>query len=86
MKHKNLLSIKDFDTLHKPKKVTKRTGTSKDVLNEDINQDGIERVVRISLENMYMFGGNPRPDPNYEKYLNSMIKSIMFEINKTNKD
>ena len=34
MKHKNLLSMKDFDSLHKTKKVTNRTGTGIDVLNE----------------------------------------------------
>jgi hypothetical protein len=46
MKHKNLLSMKDFDTLHKAKKVTNRTQTSKDVLNELKITDGQDKDIR----------------------------------------
>jgi hypothetical protein len=40
----------------------------------------IEQTVKIALENMYMFGGMGRPDPNYDRYLNNMITCIMNEV------
>lgn len=46
MKHKNLLSMKDFDTLHKAKKVTNRTQTGIDVLNELKITDGQDKVIK----------------------------------------
>ena len=33
--------------------------------------------VKSALENMYMLGGNPRPDPKYNQYLQNMINIIM---------
>jgi len=45
MKHKNLLSMKDFDTLHKAKKITNRTGTGIDVLNEMKITDGQDKII-----------------------------------------
>lgn len=40
----------------------------------------IESTIKIALENMYMFGGMPKPDPTYDTYLNNMIKTIMNAI------
>ena len=45
-----------------------------------MNEDKIKSVVKMVLENMYMFGGNPRPDPKYDEYLNRMIETIMTSI------
>jgi len=49
MKHKNLLSFKDFKSLQKPKKVTKRTQTSVDVLEnaKAIKKKKINRIFTI---------------------------------------
>jgi hypothetical protein len=42
----------------------------------------LKSVIKTALENMYMFGGMPKPDPNYDRYLNNMINVILDEINK----
>ena len=38
-------------------------------------------AVKVCLENMYMFGGMPKPDPKYDSYLETMIKIIMGDLN-----
>ena len=45
--------------------------------------DNIRHIAKIALENMYMLGGMPKPDPNYDKYLNNMIEMIVKEVEKT---
>lgn len=45
-----------------------------------MNKNHTRNIVKIALENMYMFGGCPRPDPKYDQYLNSMIESVMNTI------
>ena len=40
----------------------------------------IKNATKLALENMYMFGGMSRPDPNYDRYLNAMISNIMNEV------
>lgn len=42
----------------------------------------LESTIQIALENMYMLGGMPKPDPNYHQYLQKMINMIMKEIPK----
>lgn len=51
--------------------------------NEGFDSDQkLKLVIKTALENMYMFGGMPKPDPNYDNYLNKMINVILNEINK----
>ena len=40
----------------------------------------VETVVKLALENMYMFGGMPKPDPNYDNYIKKMSDAIMKEV------
>jgi hypothetical protein len=40
----------------------------------------LRRTIKDALENMYMFGGMPRPDPNYDRYLNNMINMVSNAI------
>jgi len=40
----------------------------------------IRSTVKAALENMYMFGGMGRPNPEYDRYLNNMIEMIMKTI------
>ena len=54
----------------------------------DINEskNDIKSVAKVALENMYMFGGMPKPDPMYDDYLKGMIDMIMNAVKKTYKD
>lgn len=45
-----------------------------------MNHNHTRNTVKIALENMYMFGGCPRPDPKYDQYLNIMIETVMDSI------
>lgn len=47
------------------------------------NESAIRNQLKAALENMYMFGGMPKPDPNYERYLNNMIECVMSEVKKS---
>ena len=49
---------------------------------EESKAESIRRTAKVALENMYMFGGMPRPDDKYDSYLNNMVNVIMAEINK----
>ena len=50
-------------------------------LNEStLNEDRMKNIIKIALENMYMFGGMPRPDPKYDSYLESTINYVMKGI------
>ena len=40
----------------------------------------LRRIIKDALENMYMFGGMPRPDPGYDRYLNNMINMVSNAI------
>lgn len=46
------------------------------------NEAGIRTQLQAALENMYMFGGMPKPDPNYDSYLKRMIECVMIEVRK----
>ena len=43
-------------------------------LSDDTN---LRKVAKLALENMYMFGGMPKPDPKYDNYLENMIETII---------
>ena len=63
-------------------KINKFSEIDSKKVNESNSDDKIRSVVKTALENMYMFGGMPKPDPNYDNYLNRLIESIMLEIKK----
>jgi hypothetical protein len=63
-------------------KINKFSEINSRKINESNSDDKIRSVVKIALENMYMFGGMPKPDPKYDDYLNRLIESIMIEIKK----
>lgn len=44
------------------------------------NDDKIRTSIKTALENMYMFGGMPKPDPKYDSYMNKMIEYVMKSI------
>lgn len=46
------------------------------------NESGIRNQLRAALENMYMLGGMPKPEPKYEEYINRMIECVMNEVKK----
>ncbi len=51
-------------------------------------EDDMRYRIKVALENMYMFGGMPKPDPNYDRCINNMIEYIMkieIPLEKNNK-
>jgi hypothetical protein len=46
------------------------------------NESKIRSTLKAALENMYMFGGMPKPDPKYDTYLQNMIEMVIKEIKK----
>lgn len=44
------------------------------------NEQAIRTQLKAALENMYVLGGMPKPEPKYESYLNRMIECVMNEI------
>lgn len=42
-----------------------------------MNEPNLRNQAKAALENMYMFGGMPKPDPKYDEYLNRMIEVIV---------
>ena len=50
--------------------------------NQIHNKEEIREYLKIVLENMYMFGGMPRPDPKYDSYMNTQIEILMKIIEK----
>jgi hypothetical protein len=47
------------------------------------NEAGIRNQLQAALENMYMLGGMPKPEPNYDSYLKRMIEAVMIEVKKS---
>ena len=50
-----------------------------------INEPHVRNTVKGALENMYMFGGMGRPNPDYDRYMNNMIEMVMNSINPNKK-
>ena len=46
------------------------------------NKEEVRAYLKMALENMYMFGGMPRPDPKYDSYLDGLIEMVMKVIEK----
>ena len=46
------------------------------------NKEEVRAYLKMALENMYMFGGMPRPDPKYDNYLDGLIEMVMKVIEK----
>lgn len=42
-----------------------------------MNEPNLRNQAKAALENMYMFGGMPKPDPKYDEYLNRMLEIIV---------
>jgi hypothetical protein len=58
----------------------KQTKPGKVLFQEEV--DEVRGVLKIALENMYMLGGNPKPEPKYDSYLNNMIEMVMTKVKK----
>ncbi|MFW6225461.1 MAG: hypothetical protein ACOC3V_00715 [bacterium] len=50
------------------------------------NDRGIRQAIKHALENMYMFGGMPKPDPNYDSYMDRMIEMVMNAVKEKYED
>lgn len=72
---KELSIINDFDTFMAAMKKNQPVKESNSNINEDENN--LRRVAKTALENMYMFGGMPKPDPKYDEYMEKMIEAIV---------
>jgi hypothetical protein len=46
------------------------------------NEKTIRNTIKAALENMYIFGGMPKPDPRYDQYLAWLTEIIMKEVQK----
>jgi len=42
-----------------------------------VNEQNLRNQAKAALENMYMFGGMPKPDPKYDEYLNRMLEIVV---------
>lgn len=55
----------------------KQTVTANRVKAANEGFDSLRAAAKMALENMYMFGGMPKPDPKYDQYLENMIQVIL---------
>jgi hypothetical protein len=55
-------------------------GIEEDIHSTNLDINNIRQTIKAALENMYMFGGMPKPDPNYDSYMNRMIEMVMKSI------
>jgi len=74
-KKKKLSIISDIGSFIEAMKKNQPLKESENILNE--NDENLRKVAKLALENMYMFGGMPKPDPKYDSYLNRMIETIV---------
>ena len=40
-------------------------------------EEKVRAAAKLALENMYMFGGMPKPDPKYDEYLGRMVETVV---------